>query len=59
MSQKCTKPGGNGRVLVISQPDSIHTERFVGALGQNPDIELFLYPSNPSRFDKSPSLCDG
>ena len=60
MSQKCAEPRSNGRVLVISQPDSIHTERFVGALRQrNPDIEIFLYPSNPFPFrQKLSSLCD-
>lgn len=60
MNQTRAKPRGNDRVLVIGQPDSIHTERFVGALRQrNPDIELFLYPSNPFPFrQKLSSLCD-
>jgi hypothetical protein len=60
MNQMRATPRSNGRVLIISQPDSIHTERFVGALRQrNPDIELFLYPSNPFPFrQKLSQLCD-
>ena len=38
MNQTRAKPRGNDRVLVIGQPGSIHTERFVGALRQrNPE----------------------
>ena len=60
MNQKHVRPRGNKRILVVSQPDSIHTERFVDGLRQrNPDIELFLYPSSPFPFrQKLSSLCD-
>ena len=54
MNQKCSKPRSNGRVLVISQPDSIHTESLLVRLGKETQILNYFYtPLTPSRFDKN------
>jgi len=48
-------------ILIVSQPDSIHTKRFITAVREHyPASKIYLYPSNPFPFhEQLKSLCDG